>query len=299
LKTGNGINKVLGQQTMFKLTRGIKRVFPAMPLWSDHLLLPPRLSALKSKNNAVSQRAESAIVYFPACISRTMGTYAGKEKNLMETFMSVCSKSGIGVIVLSDVMGSCCSQIFSSKGFKDASRFTANKIVDQLWKSSKEGALPIVIDVSSCAYTLHHLRPVLNDENKQKFDALTILDSVEFLHGMVMPFVEVTARQQDIVLHPVCSLQKMKTQDKFIKVAKHFAKTVTVPKHAGCCGMAGDRGFLFPELTASATHAEALEVKQKKYDGYYSSTKTCEIALSEAVREDYVSILYLVDEAME
>jgi D-lactate dehydrogenase len=63
--------------------------------------------------------------------------------------------------------------------------------------------------------------------------------------------------------------------------------------------MAGDRGFLFPELTASATKPEALEVQRKKYDGYYSSTKTCEIALSEAVKENYQSILYLVEEAMD
>lgn len=63
--------------------------------------------------------------------------------------------------------------------------------------------------------------------------------------------------------------------------------------------MAGDRGFLFPELTASATHAEALEVQEKKYDGYYSYTKTCEMALSEAVKENYLSVLYLVDEAID
>jgi D-lactate dehydrogenase len=63
--------------------------------------------------------------------------------------------------------------------------------------------------------------------------------------------------------------------------------------------MAGDRGFLFPELTSSATHAEASEVSLKSYDGYYSSTKTCEIAMSEAVNENYLSILYLVDEAID
>ncbi len=32
--------------------------------------------------------------------------------------------------------------------------------------------------------------------------------------------------------------------------------------------------------------------------GYYSSTKTCEIAMSEAVKENYESILYLVDELL-
>jgi D-lactate dehydrogenase len=62
--------------------------------------------------------------------------------------------------------------------------------------------------------------------------------------------------------------------------------------------MAGDRGFFFPQLTASATNPEALEVKQQAYNGYYSSTKTCEMAMSEAVKENYESILYLVDEAL-
>jgi len=88
----------------------------------------------------------------------------------------------------------------------------------------------------------------------------------------------------------------MNTQDKFVNIARKFADNVTVPLHAGCCGMAGDRGFLFPELTASATMPEALEVNQYQYEGYYSSTKTCEIAMSQAVNENYESILYLVDE---
>jgi D-lactate dehydrogenase len=299
LKTGNSINKVFGNKSMTKLTSGLKKLVPSMPLWSDHLLSPPGLSVLKTKVVGVNRNEKTAIVYFPACISRTMGAYKGKEKNLMETFMSICNKSGIAVNVLKDVKGSCCSQIFSSKGFADAYRFIANKIISQLWESSREGVLPIVIDVSSCAYTLHHIRPVLEEEAKRKYDALTILDSVEFLHDMVMPFVKPNQKERSIVLHPVCSLTKMKTEDKFLRVAKYFAKEVTVPKNAGCCGMAGDRGFLFPELTASATNPEASEVKQQKYDGYYSSTKTCEIALSEAVKENYLSILYLVDEAIE
>jgi D-lactate dehydrogenase len=299
ISTGIAINKVLGKHAMTKLTRTMKRMVNSMPLWSDHLQSVPNLSVLKSNCLKSNRRPDSAIVYFPACISRVMGSYEGKDKNLIETFMSICKKSGIDVHILNNVKGSCCSQIFGSKGFNEAYRFTANKIVNELWQSSREGSLPIVIDVSSCAYTLHQVRPMLTDASKSKFDALTIMDSVKFLHDMVMPFVDVVIKDKNIVLHPVCSLTKMKTENKFFLVAKHFAKEVTVPKHAGCCGMAGDRGFLFPELTASATNAEATEVKQGKYDGYYSSTKTCEIALSEAVGENYLSILYLVDESIK
>jgi D-lactate dehydrogenase len=152
--------------------------------------------------------------------------------------------------------------------------------------------------VSSCAHTLLQLRSVLEEENKRKYDCLTILDSVDFLYDRVLPVANVKVKKKHIVLHSVCSLQKMKTEDRFISVAKHFADSVTVPKNAGCCGMAGDRGFLFPELTACATADEAREVRQQKYDGYYSTTKTCEIALSAAVKQNYESILYLVDESI-
>ncbi len=88
----------------------------------------------------------------------------------------------------------------------------------------------------------------------------------------------------------------MGLEGKFIHIARHFANEVKVPVHAGCCGMAGDRGFLFPEFTISATRFEAAEVNEKEFNGYYSTSKTCEIAMSDAVGKNYQSILNLVDE---
>lgn len=298
LKTGIGFNKVFGKNAMTTLTKGIKKIIPRMPLWSTQISYPPDLSVIRSNKQSTNGKLRKTVVYFPGCISRMLGSYEGKQKNIMQTFMSICSKSNIEVNVLENISGSCCGQIFSSKGFKNAYEHTANNIIEKLWNSSKQGSLPIIIDVSSCAYTLHNLRPALNEKNKSKFDQLTILDSVDFLHDMILPTVNVKQKKSNIMLHPVCSLEKMKTVNKFIKLAHHFANEVIVPKYAGCCGMAGDRGFLFPELTAAATNPEALEVKQQSYNGYYSSTKTCEMAMSEAVNENYESILYLVDEAL-
>jgi D-lactate dehydrogenase len=191
LKTGCAVNKIFGKHTMTKLTSGIKKIIPSMPLWSEQISYPPKLTAIKKNNTIEKTDAARTVVYFPSCLSRTLGTYQGKQKNGMETFLSICHKTGINVFVLQDTSGSCCSQIFSSKGFQDAYSYTANQIVDRLWKQSQQGVLPIVIDVSSCAYTLHHIRPVLNDENKSKFDQLSILDSVDFLHDLVLPFVQV------------------------------------------------------------------------------------------------------------
>jgi D-lactate dehydrogenase len=319
LNTGHSINKIFGKKFMYRFTKGLKRVYASMPLWTGELSKAPKLDFLKrstrdissesiSKNKGIESAglsviltkhlAESTIVYYPSCITRMMGTYKGRMKNLPETFLSVCKKSGISVIIPDETKGSCCSQVFSSKGFTDAHRFTANRIVSILWKSSNEGTVPIVTDVSSCAYTLHHLRPALDEVNRRKFDSLTILDSVDFLFDMVLPFTDVISKKDRVVLHPVCSLEKMKSNNRFIKIAQHFSQEVIVPVNSGCCGMAGDRGFLFPELTESATRPEAAEIAGIRADGFYSSTKTCEMAMTAALKENYESILYLADECL-
>lgn len=291
------INKIVGKGAMTSLTLGIRRLFPGMPVWSAEIARPPRLAALKSGSLFNPDQPADQVVYFPSCISRMLGGSGQGKKNIMETFLSVCRKANINIKLIENINGSCCSQVFSSKGYQAAYSYTANRIVEQLWQSSDGGKIKVVIDVSSCAYSLKNLRPVLTAENIARFDLLTILDSVEYLHDRIMPGLQIKNKKQSIVLHPVCSLQKMQTQEKFIQLANAFAKQVTVPHQAGCCGMAGDRGFLFPELTASAALPEALEVSQCVYDGYYSSTKTCEMAMSQAVKQNYESILYLVDEA--
>ncbi len=292
---GAGINKLFGKKAMVKVTGFFKSLFPAMPRWSAYMGASPSLPNVEPVQNT----GDNTIVYFPACITRLMGTGIPGKKNIMDTFVSVCRKVGVQVILPSGIKGTCCGQIFSSKGYSDAYRFTANQIIEKLWVESKEGHLPVVTDVSSCAYTFRNLGAVLSEANKEKFVKMRIIDSVEFLHDMVMPLAKNFTREKDVTLHAVCALEKLGIEKKFFAVATAFSKSVHVPMNNGCCGMAGDRGFLFPELTASATHHEAHEVQSRSYDGYYSSTKTCEIAMSEAVGASYESILYLVDEALQ
>lgn len=294
LWAGLTINKVFGLGTMIKLTSGIRKVLPAFPLWSNQL----QISKLPYKKEFAdrSPSAGETIVYFPTCISRMMGGSSDHKKDIMDTFLSVSAKAGIEVQIGEQAAGMCCGQLFSSKGYRDAYIFTANKTIHDLWIQTREGRLPVVLDVTSCSHVLQHCGPVLSPENKEKFAAIRIMDSISYLKHLVIPKIAVSRKKANIVLHPVCSLQKMGLTDEFKEVAQHFAHQVKIPLQAGCCGMAGDRGFLFPELVASATAHEAAEVKSGSYEGYYSSAKTCEMAMSEAVGKNYESILYLVDE---
>lgn len=292
LASGVVVNKVFGRKAMYNLTSGLRKVIPAFPLWSNQLALADELPESSIKGNNTH-----GVVYFPACISRAMGEPQHNQKGVMQTFMDVSAKAGINVIIPGNIEKHCCGQIYSSKGFKDAYTFTVNQTVSRLWEVTDSGKLPVVLDITSCTQTLTHCRPALTEENKVKFDNLRIIDSVTYIHDYVLPQITVTKKKNRIVLHPVCSLQKMPgLEAQFAKIAAAFAVTVNQPVFAGCCGMAGDRGFLHPELTRSATRPEAHEVRGDSYDGYYSSSKTCEIALSEAVGQNYHSILMLVDE---
>ena len=64
----------------------------------------------------------------------------------------------------------------------------------------------------------------------------------------------------------------------------------------------GDRGFLVPELTASATAAEAAEVRElcerEPNAACFSTCRTCEIGMTRAVGRPFRPILALVHETV-
>lgn len=291
LRAGMLMNNVFGKSTMFKLTGTIKKMIPVFPLWSNQLAVAPALPKPDKHLNS-----NVRVVYFPACINRVMGEADKNSKPVTQTFIDVSARAGIEVLFPQGLGSQCCGQIYSSKGFTDSHAYMVNATISQLWDTTQQGKYPVVLDISSCTQTLRNCRGKLTEENKGKYDGLTILDSIEYIQQYIMPKAEVKAKKGNVVLHPVCSLSKMGLENAFSVVAGHYAEKVTVPVHAGCCGMAGDRGFLFPELTRSATQLEAHDAAQAVCSGYYSSSKTCEIALSDSVGQNYQSILRLVDE---
>lgn len=287
---GVNINAIFGSNSMLNITKGFRKIIPTFPLWSNqmHLAKISNYSTLKS---------DKKVVYYASCINRLMGS--DDDKTIIGSFFSICKKADYEVIIPKYEQGNCCGQPFSSKGFTDAFAVSANKSVALLYTLSENGKIPVVMDLSSCTQTLKNCKSVLYPENIEKFDALTILDSVDFLADYILPSKNITIKPiENAVLHPVCSLQKLGNADKFAQIAQQCANDVLIPKNAGCCGMAGDRGFLFPELTQSATKAEAEEVCSVHSDGYFSSSKTCEMALSEATQKNYESIIFLVDKVL-
>lgn len=82
-----------------------------------------------------------------------------------------------------------------------------------------------------------------------------------------------------------------------LAIARAVADEVHVPIDWGCCEFAGDRGLLHPELTASATRAEAAEVMAGDFDAYVSANRTCEIGMSRATGHEYRHLLEVLEQA--
>ncbi len=293
LRLGHVAQRVIGVGGMRILTRVMKRVSgDSLSEWMPDTPYPaapiPR-----------TQRTAARAVYFPACITRVMGQLPAEPNDwsLMEVTLELTRRAGVEVFIPDNVAGTCCGTPFSSKGFPRAHAITINAAIERCWQWSEEGKLPIVIDTSPCTYGFKTGRSCLTEENQHRFDRMRFLDAIEFVHDELLPRLAVKTKARSVVLHPVCSVIKMSVVVKLEAIAHACAEEVTIPLDTGCCGFAGDRGFLFPELTKSATRQQAAEVKAMRPDGCYSSSRTCEIGMTRATGQVYRSYMYLLEKA--
>ena len=292
LRSGHLVQSLFGPKVMPFITR-VMKTFGASHQWS------PEMPKAAKAPLPVTGLEGAAAIYFPACISRMMGHLPGEPEDLslVEALVKVSARAGMPVHIPQDVEGTCCGVPFSSKGFDEAHRYTVNHAIEKFWAWSEQGRLPVVMDTSPCTYGVLTSRNYLTPENQARFDQLKIIDSTAFAHDVLLPKLTVARKVSSVVLHPVCSLTKMNLVPKLEGVAAACADKVVVPRDAGCCGFAGDRGFTHAELTASATKHEAEEVKAQSFDGYYASSRTCEIGMTRSTGQVYRSFLYLLEAA--
>jgi len=265
-----------------------------LPGWNDNIGSPIHLPVTSHEN--------ADAIYFPACVTRMMGGGENpQEMNQVEMLLRVAERAGVALWIPEKSTSYCCGTPFSSKGFTEAYRDMMERTVDEFWKWSDGGRLPILTDASSCTYTFRNAGKDLTGQALERFTQLTILDSIEYVHDVLLPKLlergSLTRLKESALLHPVCSVIKLGFADKLQAVAEACAEDAVVPINVGCCAFAGDRGMIAPELTANATLLEAREARERHYDGYYSSNPTCQIGMTTAVGEEYTSYIALVERA--
>jgi D-lactate dehydrogenase len=247
-------------------------------------------------------REGAAAVYVPSCTNRIFGG------GPVEALVAVSARAGLPVWIPADVAGSCCGLPWSSKGYGAAHRHKANELVERLWEWSGEGALPIVIDATSCTgQVVEPGEGTLSAGNAERLAKLIVLDSVAWAHDRLLPGLEITRKVDAAAIHPTCATHRQGDAGRLGALAAALADEVYLPPTGTCCGFAGDRGISHPELTASATKAEAAEVAgreragagpgERHFDAYLSSNRTCEIGLTRATGREYESVINALDRA--
>jgi D-lactate dehydrogenase len=124
-----------------------------------------------------------------------------------------------------------------------------------------------------------------------------VLDAVTWANEQLLPHLDVRRRASSAAVHPPCSARHLGLAGPLEALTLSLSDDVVVPVAATCCGMAGDRGLLHPELTAAATADEASELAGSTFDAYVCSNRTCEIALEQSTGRPYVSVVQLLEEA--
>ena len=150
------------------------------------------------------------------------------------------------------------------------------------------GDLTVISDASSCTDSLAELTDG---------GLTTVVDVTAFAVEHLLPRLTVTHPIDSIALHPTCATTRLGTTDALVAIAEFISPDVYVPFDWACCGFAGDRGLLHPELTESAAAEEAAEVNRREFAAYASSNRTCEIGMSRATGRTYRHIIELLAEA--
>lgn len=292
LKIVSFVKMLIGENLLGKLSSFIRKIsFNKIPMWNTYL---PKGAKAKFKNDNFKEE-DLSVVYFPSCISRTMGTYTKSEykEDQSVVMQKLLRKAGYKIVYPKNINSLCCGMPFSSKGLTEQADYKAQELYESLSSVSDNGRIPIVFDTSPCVKTM------LSYLSSNNLKDIKIYDSVEFICDNILDKVTIKKKKETIAVHATCSTTKLELTDKLLKVANACVDKVLVPKGVNCCGFAGDRGFTHPELNESALGSLKNQVISENCTSGYSNSKTCEIGLSLHSGIEYNSIIYLVDECSE
>ncbi|MFF3854436.1 FAD-binding and (Fe-S)-binding domain-containing protein [Micromonospora sp. NPDC002575] len=245
-----------------------------VPAWSRDL---PR--------GGVRRRAkpdpDADAVYLPSCLNTVFAPAAGGP-GVLAAVTRLADRAGIRLHVPDGVGDLCCGTPWSSKGHTEGYEVMRDRVRAAL----AGNRLPVVVDAASCTEGLRRLAG----------DA-PVVDAVVFAADRLLPRLPVTRRLPSLALHPTCSSVRLGLDTAISRIAAAIADRVDIPADWQCCGFAGDRGLLHPELTASATRAEAAAVTAGDHTAHASVNRTCEIGLTRATGHPYRHLLELLDAA--
>lgn len=278
LNAANVTRAVIGNKSVDAIGRGLNHC--GLPLWSSAL---PKAANTKVEQPALPRK----VVYFPSCINQTMGPTAEKGQNvesLVRVMTRLCNKAGYEVIFPKNMKDLCCGMIWESKGMPDIADAKTAELEAALLEASCNGKIPVLCDQSPC---LHRMR--------EHIKSMKLYEPAEFISEYLVPYLEFKPTDEPVAVHVTCSTRRMGLASVIINLAAKCSTNVIVPSEVGCCGFAGDKGFMLPKLNQWGLRKLKPQLQVAGVVNGYSNSRTCEIGLTTNSGVVYKSIAYLVD----
>lgn len=283
LRVANGARRLLGAPRLGRISRALSKASNGrVPVWTP--AMPQPLQAVQF--SPPSHDARPRVVYLAACVSRVMGPAAGdrEQTSLLDKTRGLLEKAGYQVVFPENQDNLCCGQPFASKGYAEQAEHKRQELIGALLHASRGGLDPIYCDTSPCTLRL------VQDLKDSRLD---LYDPVRFIRTHLLDKLEFTPQDAPIAVHVTCSTQHLGESQALIDLARRCSKEVVIPEGIHCCGFAGDKGFTTPELNAHSLRS-LKDAVQYCSEGI-STSRTCEIGLSEHGGIDYHGLVYLVD----
>ncbi|MDO8402502.1 MULTISPECIES: FAD-binding and (Fe-S)-binding domain-containing protein [unclassified Pseudomonas] len=283
LHVANGARMLLGAPRLAKLSATLTKLSKGqVPQWTNAMPQPEK--AIRFSPVVSDQRPR--VVYLAACVSRVMGPAAGdkEQMSLYDKTRGLLEKAGYQVVFPDNQDSLCCGQPFASKGYAEQAEHKRQELIGALLHASRGGLDPIYCDTSPCTLRL------VQDLGEVRLD---LYDPVRFIRTHLMDRLDFTPQEAPIAVHVTCSTQHLGESQALIDLARKCSKNVVIPEGIHCCGFAGDKGFTTPELNAHSLRS-LKDAVQFCAEGI-STSRTCEIGLSQHGGIDYHGLVYLVD----
>jgi D-lactate dehydrogenase len=283
LHVANGARMLLGAPRLARISAAVTKISKGqVPQWTPAMPQPEK--AIRFSPAVSDQRPR--VVYLAACVSRVMGPAAAdkEQMSLYDKTRGLLEKAGYQVVIPDNVESLCCGQPFASKGYAEQAEHKRQELIGALLHASRGGLDPIYCDTSPCTLRL------VQDLGGVRLD---LYDPVRFIRTHLLERLDFTPQEAPIAVHVTCSTQHLGESQALIDLARRCSNNVVIPEGIHCCGFAGDKGFTTPELNAHSLRS-LKDAVQYCSEGI-STSRTCEIGLSQHGGIDYHGLVYLVD----
>ena len=283
LHVANGARMLLGAPRLGKISAALTKASKGrVPQWTNAMPQPERAIRFSPP----VKDARPRVVYLAACVSRVMGPAAGdsEQTSLLDKTRGLLEKAGYQVVFPDNMDSLCCGQPFASKGYAEQAEHKRQELIGALLHASRGGVDPIYCDTSPCTLRL------VQDLGDTRLD---LYDPVRFIRTHLVDKLNFTPQTAPIAVHVTCSTQHLGESQALIDIARLCSTHVVIPEGIHCCGFAGDKGFTTPELNAHSLRT-LKDAVQHCSEGI-STSRTCEIGLTQHGGIDYHGLVYLVD----